>query len=274
MIKLNKLQDSFYILQWINKFLSDLEERFHCWTLKNSEKIVKGMTDNPFDMVLEENTILTLQGKKWKFYNTNHILSFLYSPQGNKRTNYSLVIKMDKSSISFVILDLKKDLGNELILNLCIKGLNWNYKNQSFILTNPLFSIKKSEDNVEFKKIKTKLKLFPQMDQDFEGWFRSVYNSVILTGLENVELYRKTVNANSFELETDQFYYSNFPEYSPIFLTKNWKNLKSPNQLIFEDQVEKEKQNQSSPSSITYVVMGDGVSLKRITYPIDLGYSW
>ena len=112
------------------------------------------------------------------------------------------------------------------------------------------------------------------MDQNFEDWFRSVYNSVILTGLENVELYRKTVNANSFELETDQFYYSNFPEFSPIFLTKNWKNLKSPNQLIFEDQAEKEKQSQTNPSSITYAVMGDGVSLKRITYPIDLGYFW
>ena len=77
MIKLNKLPNYQYILQWVYKFLSDLEERFHCWSLKNSEKIVKGLTDNPFDMVLDENALLTLQGKKWKFYNTNHILSFL-----------------------------------------------------------------------------------------------------------------------------------------------------------------------------------------------------
>ena len=276
MIKFEKLptSDYEYLKSWINKFLSDLNERFHNWSLKQDKeksKILKTFQGSPFDMTSTDE-LITLAGKKWKLCNVNNILVFGYTP--GKKSDYYLMVRLDRTAITLIISDLTKDIGNDLIMSIEITSdLLWNDRANIFSLINPHVTIKKgNEPNVEFKKFQTRgrIKLFPSMDINFEICMRNIYNSVFVGGdLSSAEKYRIELGGSKIrEIDTDSFYYNNTPGQVPVFITKDWTNLKSPNLLVFEEvkQLVEEKKDQPIVTSVTYTVLSDG-SIKRVKYP-------
>lgn len=257
MINIKNTTDYKFILGWFNKFLSDLSEYTIKWESENSGNLDKVLTKDLISpWKIEYPGLLKLKNKYWVPRVTENYVSFKYYPKTESKFN--LYIKLSLFKIEIIVCYKKT-----CIFSVSIHGLNWNFRSHSFTLITPFISVLiRDAKNEELKKIKGKSKLIPKLDQNFEFWLRSMYNGFILDLTPESSSMMREYN-NPKEWDTEKFYYYR-DEEEEVFFRKNWKDTKSPIQLIKE---ELGKLKTPSIISTTYTICSDNTSIKKVGYP-------